>query len=112
MTDCAMYNLTLDGSHPSTICVEISNLRPSLESLYEMLDSEYLSEYLSDFISDFSRTDEIMSEDHTLGFVIINSKKKHLSFAFNGLKENYIKDIREIGTKIQQKGYTVEYDIE
>ncbi|MHB1439862.1 MAG: TA0956 family protein [Cuniculiplasma sp.] len=106
-----MYNLTLEGSHPSTICVEISKLRPSLESLYEMLDSEYVDEYLSDFISEYARTDEIMPEDHTLGFVVINAPKKHVSFAFNGLKENYLEELREMGEKIRSKGYTVDYDI-
>ena len=112
MTDCAMYNLTFDGTHPSTICVEISKLIPSLESIYEMIGTEYLSESLADFITEFARTDEIMPEDHTMGFVIVNSKKKHLSLAFNGLPEKYVKSLREIGSKIVTKGYEVEYDLE
>ena len=76
MTDCAMYNITVQGYHPSTICVVIDSLPASLEYFKDVINSPLIQDSMNEFIEEFARTDEIMPSDRTLGFVIINSSKK------------------------------------
>ena len=112
MTECAMYNMTLSEGHPSTICVEMSRFNDSLNFLFEMLGSEYVTEYMDDFIRDFARTDEIMPEDKTLGFVVVNMNKKRMTLAFNRISDELKQFIREKITAFRSLGYDVELDIE
>ncbi len=112
MTDCAMYNVTMEGSHPSTICIEISKLPNSLKSLTDMIGSEYMDEMMSEFIKEFARTDEIMPEDRTLGFVVFNGPKKQVSIAFSRISDSLKKELRESGKKIESTGFKVEYDFD
>lgn len=112
MTECAMYNMTLSGGHPSTICVEMSKFEDSLNFLYEMLGSDYIDEYMDDFIRDFARTDEIMPEDKTLGFVVVNVNKKNMTLAFSRISEEIKKFITSKSSEFKSLGYEVELDIE
>ncbi len=112
MTECAMFNMTLSGGHPSTICVEISKFPQSLSFLKDMLSSEYIDEYMEDFIRDFARTDEIMPDDRTLGFVVINIPRKKMTFAFSRIDETLKKRIRDISSDFGKIGYEVELDME
>ena len=112
MTECAMYNLTLSEGHPSTICVEMPKFRDSLNFLLEMLSSEYIDEYMDDFIRDFARTDEIMPEDRTLGFVVVNVGKKKMTLAFSRINQETKDLINSISSDFRSIGYEVEIDID
>lgn len=112
MTDCAMYNLTMEGSHPSTICVELNNLPNSMKALQGMVDSEYMDEMLQEFITEYARTDEIMPDDRTVGFVVVNIPKKQISLAFNHLEKSTENELREISRTMEEKGFKVEFDLD
>ena len=78
-----MYNLKMSETHPSTICVLASKFEDSFEDLIEVLTSPLPDESLEEFIESYARTDEIMPEDKTIGFVIINKEKKVASLNFS-----------------------------
>lgn len=106
-----MYNLTVGAIHPSVICVELSNLLPSLNSLVDLLDSEYVEEGLPEFIEDFSRTDEVLPTDKTLGFVVLNSNKKVVSFSFSSVGKETKDGLVDAGEKFKRIGYKVDLDL-
>lgn len=106
-----MYNITVGSVHPSVICVELPKLIPSLNFLNELLTTEYIEEGMREFIENFARTDEVMPTDKTLGFVVLNSNKKMVSFSFSSLDEDVKKDLRSVGDKFQKIGYSVDIDI-
>lgn len=106
-----MYNITVGSVHPSVICVELSKLIPSLNFLNDLLNSEYIEEGLPEFIENFSRTDEVMPSDKTLGFVVVNSNKKMISFSFSTLNEEAKKELRAAGERFRSIGYTIDLDI-
>lgn len=107
-----MYNLTMEGSHPSTICVELKNLPNSMRALQGMIDSDYMDEMLQEFITEYARTDEIMPDDRTVGFVVVNIPKKQISFAFNHLEKSTENELKEISHSMEEKGFKVEFDLD
>jgi hypothetical protein len=102
----------MEGSHPSTICVELPKLIDSINALSDMLGSEYMGEYLADFITDYARSDEIMPDDKTVGFVVLNTAKKKVALAFNDIDKELKEKIQVSGKTFENKGYSVEYDLE
>lgn len=111
LTDCAMYNVTVGSIHPSVICVEISNLLPSLESLRELLTSEYIEEGLQEFIENFARTDEVMPTDKTVGFVVVNSNKKVISLSFSSINDEIRDGLKSASATFNEIGYRSELDL-
>ncbi|MCL5988137.1 MAG: TA0956 family protein [Candidatus Thermoplasmatota archaeon] len=111
MTDCVMYNISMGKGHPSTICVELSRVADSLNFLRDGLSSEYADEYLSDFIAQYARTDEIMPDDRTLGFIIINTSKKAISLALSRIEKEKIVDIVNAAEMYEELGFDLEKDI-
>ncbi|QRF74724.1 Thermoplasma acidophilum protein [Thermoplasmatales archaeon] len=107
-----MYNISLDGFHPSTICVELSNLQPSLQEASELLLSEYPEETVKDFIEKFARTTEIMPDDRTVGFIIINKKSRMISISVAKIPEGTRQAIMQIFSKYKEAGINTEIDIE
>ena len=106
-----MYNLTVGSIHPSVICVEISNLVPSLDALADLLNSEYIEEELPEFIESYARTDEVMPTDKTLGFVVLNSNKKIISFSFSAVDPETKAGLTKASEKFKQIDYTVDLDL-
>ncbi len=106
-----MYNLSVGSIHPSVICVELSKLLPSLDSLADLLNSEYVEEGLPEFIENFSRTDEVLPTDKTIGFVVLNSTKKMVSFSFSLVEPETKEGLIRAGEKFRQIGYTVDLDL-
>ncbi len=111
MTDCVMYNISLGESHPSTICVEIKKVADSLNFLRDGLVSEYPEEYMTDFISQYARTDEILPDDRTMGFIIINSKKKAISISFSRIDSKTAEGITQAAQMYEDMGFDLETDI-
>lgn len=111
LTDCAMYNVTVGAIHPSVICVEISNLIPSLDYLRDLLTTEYIEEGMKEFIENFARTDEVMPTDRTLGFVVLNSNKKMISLSFSSVGDELRNKLVSAGEKFKEIGYQSEIDI-
>ncbi|MCL4336830.1 MAG: TA0956 family protein [Candidatus Thermoplasmatota archaeon] len=106
-----MYNLSLGSIHPSVICVELPNLIPSLDSLVDLLGSAYIEEGLPEFIENFSRTDEVLPTDKTVGFVVLNSNKKIVSFSFSAVETHTKNGLISAGEKFRQIGYSVDLDL-
>ncbi len=107
-----MYNISMGKGHPSTICVELSRAADSLNFLRDGLSSEYADEYLSDFISQYARTDEIMPDDRTIGFIIINAQKKAISLAFSSVEREKISDIVNAAEMYEELGFDLEKDVD
>lgn len=107
MVTCVMYNLKMSGTHPSTICVLASRFKDSFKDLIEVLTSPLPDESLEEYIEEYARTDEIMPEDKTIGFVIINKDKKVASLNFNE-KSADDSEIQEILEKYKEMGYKTE----
>lgn len=106
-----MYNITIGAVHPSVICVELSNLLPSLHSLRELLQTEYVEEGLQEFIEEFARTDEVLPTDKTLGFVVVNSNKRMVSFSFSSVDPQTKTELLDAGQRFQDIGYAADIDI-
>ncbi len=106
-----MYNVTVGAIHPSVICVELSNLIPSLESLSELLNTDYIEEGIREFIEEFARTDEVMPTDKTLGFVVVNSNKKMISLSFSNIDNGLKESLTSVADKFREIGYSTELDI-
>jgi hypothetical protein len=102
-----MYNLKMSETHPSTICVLASRFKDSFKDLIEVLTSPLPDESLEEYIEEYARTDEIMPEDKTIGFVIINKDKKVASLNFNEKSVND-SEIQEILEKYKDMGYKTE----
>jgi hypothetical protein len=102
-----MYNLKMSETHPSTICVLASRFEDSFKGLIEVLTSPLPVESLEEFIEEYARTDEIMPEDKTIGFVIINKEKKVASLNFNERSlnnaeiETTLQKYRDLGFKTE-----------
>ena len=107
MVTCVMYNLKMSETHPSTICVLASRFKDSFKDLIEVLTSPLPDESLEEYIEEYARTDEIMPEDKTIGFVIINKDKKVASLNFNE-KSTDDSEIQEILEKYKEMGYKTE----
>lgn len=107
MVTCVMYNLKMSETHPSTICVLASRFKDSFKDLIEVLTSPLPDESLEEYIEEYARTDEIMPEDKTIGFVIINKDKKVASLNFNEKSVND-SEIQEILEKYKDMGYKTE----
>ncbi|MEM0157448.1 MAG: TA0956 family protein [Thermoplasmataceae archaeon] len=107
-----MYNITVGERHPAVICVELSNVSRSLLALAEVLSSEYMEEELQEFIENFSRTDEVMPEDRTVGFVVVNSTKRILSLSFSSISNDMANNLRAQAESFRKIGYEVQLDIE
>ena len=106
-----MYNLSLGSIHPSVICVELPKLIPSLDALADLLGTEYIEEGLPEFIENFSRTDEVLPTDKTVGFVVLNSNKKIVSFSFSAVEPDTRGGLISAGEKFRQIGYKVDLDL-
>ena len=111
MTDCAMYNITVQGYHPSTICVVIDSLPASLEHFKDVINSPLIQDSMNEFIEEFARADEIMPSDRTLGFVIINSNKKVISFSFSEIPGQIMNACEKPLADLKNAGYEVEIDV-
>jgi tRNA A37 threonylcarbamoyltransferase TsaD len=111
MVDCAMFNISLKGIHPSVICVEMDRVGSAIDNLQEVLTSEYPEESMQEFIESFARTDEVMPTDKTLGFVVANSEKKAISFSFANLKSEWKRLITNKSEAYRKFGYDVETDL-
>lgn len=107
MVTCVMYNLKMSETHPSTICVLASRFKDSFKDLIEVLTSPLPDESLEEYIEEYARTDEIMPEDKTIGFVIINKDKKVASLNFNE-KGTDDSEIQKILEKYKEMGYKTE----
>ena len=109
MVTCVMYNLKMSETHPATICVLASRFEDSFEDLIEVLTSPLPDESLEEYIEQYARTDEIMPEDKTIGFAIINKEKRVVSLNFN---EKYFDDkkLREIMQKYKELGFKGEIE--
>lgn len=112
MTECAMYNITVGGMHPSTICVEMKKFSASLRGgLLDVLTSEYPEESMSEFIQNFARTDEVMPEDRTLGFVVANRDRKVVALSFSHLPDEVMREVESIAGRFRDSGFQVEIDV-
>ncbi len=111
MVDCAMFNISLKGIHPSVICVEMDRVGNAIDNLKEVLTSEYPEESIQEFIEGFARTDEVMPTDKTLGFVVANSEKKAISFSFANLNSEQKKLITSKSEMYRKSGFSVETDL-
>ncbi len=103
MVMCIMYNLKLKDIHPSTICVLLSKFEDSFNALLDVITSPLPEESLEEFIENYARTDEIMPEDKTVGFIIINKSKKVISLSFTqnlGISKTNVNKIVEKYNKI------------
>ncbi|WMT45003.1 MAG: TA0956 family protein [Cuniculiplasma divulgatum] len=107
-----MYNITVGDRHPAVICVDLSNVRQSLLALADVLSSDYVEEGLQEFIEEFSRTDEVMPEDKTVGFVVVNSTKRVLSLSFASIPEDLAHNLKADADSFRKIGYDVQLDIE
>ena len=107
MVTCVMYNLKMSETHPSTICVLASRFKDSFKDLIEVLTSPLPDESLEEYIEEYARTDEIMPEDKTIGFVIINKDKKVASLNFNEMSADD-SEIQQILEKYKEMGYKTE----
>jgi len=111
LTDCVIYNVSIPGMHPSTICVEVARLADSITSLPELIRSEYVNDTLAEFISDFSRTEETRPEDRTVGFVVVNLAKKVVSVSLTRSEESMKDSIRASVRPLEAAGVLVELDL-
>ncbi len=110
MVECAMYNLSIGDAHPSTICVVMDKFEDSFEGLKDVVETMDQDE-LMEFITEYARTDTIMPEDKTVGFVVLNSGKKMMSVSFSNIGKERIEAIKRIAESFKNLGYTVEMDL-
>ena len=106
-----MYNVVLGDIHPSTICVDIAKLPDSFRDLLEVLIADYPSESMAEFIESYARTDTVMPDDKTLGFVVVNNNKKAVALSFSTLPIEIRDKIMDICTMYRKKSFEVEIDI-
>ncbi|WP_337860063.1 TA0956 family protein [Ferroplasma sp.] len=111
MVKCVMYNLKMSETHPSTICVLADRFEDSFRDLIEVLTSPLPVESLEEYIEEYARTDEIMPEDKTIGFVIINKEKKVASLNFNE-KTYDDEEIQKILQKYKELGFKTEIELD
>ncbi len=105
-----MYNIKMKEKHPSTICVLLSKFEDSLKSMIDVVTSPLVDESLEEFIEEYARTDEIMPEDKTIGFIIINKDKKVISITFTQNMGINKKNVEDIIKKYEELGYKAEIE--
>ena len=110
MTECIMYNIVLGDFHPSTICVERSRFTDSLDGLISLTDPEYAQDSLKEYIEEYARTDEIMPEDKTIGFVVFNLQKKIASVSLSKVDDAEISTLKHLEEKLTGMGFGFELD--
>lgn len=106
-----MYNIVMGDQHPSTVCVELSRLSDSLKNLKEITTSEFLKEELMEFISEYARTDEIMPDDRTLGFIIVNADKHVLSISMSQVDRVLSEQLKKLSEDYLESGFKVDLDL-
>ncbi|MEM0155173.1 MAG: TA0956 family protein [Thermoplasmataceae archaeon] len=106
-----MYNISLGDFHPSTICVELSKLESSLREVSELLVSEYPQDSVSEFIEKFARTSQIMPEDKTIGFIVVNKKKMTISISATKISSDLKARIAPIVNGYSERGINAEFDV-
>ncbi len=111
MTDCAMFNITMGEYHPSTICVEMTKLRDSLDGLIDVLNSEYPEESMAEYIEEYARSDVVQPTDRTLGFVVLNKAKKVISLSFSEMEGGIRTEIESSLKNYEKNGYQIELDL-
>lgn len=105
-----MYNIVLGEFHPSTICVDRPRFEDSLSGLESLFDPEFASESLKDYIETYARTDEIMPEDKTIGFVVFNLQKKVLSISMSKISAEERVFLANITDRFKQAGFNCDLD--
>lgn len=110
MTECIMYNVVLGDFHPSTICVERSGFPKSLDGLLSLTNPEYADESLKEYIEEYARTDEIMPQDKTIGFVVFNLQKRIISVSLSSLNEAEDSALKKLREKMEAIGFVFELD--
>ncbi len=105
-----MYNLKMSETHPSTICVLLDNFMDSLNDMVDVVTSPLPDESLAEYIEQYARTDEIMPDDRTVGFVIINKDKKVISLTFSDLSGIKKDEINNVIGKYKELGYKTEME--
>lgn len=110
MTECIMFNMVLGDFHPSTICVERSRFPASLIGLLSVTSAEYAQESLKEYIEEYARTDEILPEDRTIGFVVFNLPKKVASVSISTVNEKEASTLNELKEKLTAIGFKFELD--
>ncbi|WMT55658.1 TA0956 family protein [Acidiplasma sp.] len=105
-----MYNLKLKNVHPSTICVLLSKFEDSFNALLDVITSPLPEDSLEEFIEGYARTDEIMPEDKTIGFIIINKEKKVVSLTFTQNTGIVRQNVEKILEKYKKLGYKTEVE--
>ncbi|EQD44687.1 hypothetical protein B1B_13423 [mine drainage metagenome] len=110
MTECVMFNMVLGDFHPSTICVGRSNFPASLKGLLSLTNGEYAEESLKEYIEEYARTDEILPEDRTIGFVVFNLPKKVASVSISTMNEKEASTMNELKGSLTVLGFKFELD--
>jgi hypothetical protein len=110
MTECIMYNVVLGDFHPSTICVERSIFPTTLNGLLSLTDPEYAEESLKEYIEKYARTDEIMPQDKTIGFVIFNLQKRIASVSLSTINESEESALENLRENLEKRGFVFELD--
>lgn len=106
-----MYNIVMGEFHPSTICVDRTRFADSLSGLKDLfVPEEFATEALRDYIEAYARTDEVMPEDKTIGFVVFNLQKRIVSVSLNDIKELEKKSFDELTAKLAESGFKCELD--
>ncbi len=105
-----MFNMVLGDFHPSTICVERSGFPASLKGLLSLASSEYVEESLKEYIEEYARTDEILPEDRTIGFVVFNLPKKVASVSISTMNEEEASTLNELKGSLTELGFKFELD--
>jgi len=105
-----MYNVVLGDFHPSTICVERSIFPESLNGLISLTDPEYAEDSLKEYIEEYARTDEIMPEDKTVGFVIFNLQKRIASVSLSSINDAEESALKKLREKLESIGFGFELD--
>jgi hypothetical protein len=105
-----MYNVVLGDFHPSTICVERSNFPESLAGVISLTNPEYAEESLKEYIEEYARTNEIMPQDKTIGFVVFNLQKKIVSVSLSSMNNEEDSALKKLKEKIEGMGFVFELD--
>lgn len=106
-----MYNIIMGEFHPSMICVDRGRFIESLSNLDSLFVSEFADEALRDYIESYARTDEVMPEDKTIGFVVFNLQKKVVSISMNTVSDSERKRIQDLTNEFGHSGFKCELDL-
>ncbi len=66
-----------------------------------------------EFIEHFARTDEVMPDDRTVGFVVINAEKKKMAISMSlpADQKDLANPISQEAEKLRKSGIDVELDL-